>query len=491
MIANYDYLIVGSGAGGAALAYALADSGASILVLEKGKELPWDGSTLEVNEVFVNGRFKSKERWLDRHDREFTPEEYFNLGGKTMWYGAALIRFAEQEFAADPAHGCHNWPFRREQLEPYYERAEALLGVRTFAIEPDLRSLLDRLKRRDQGWRELSLPLALEPEILEQEVEAKHFDGFASVRGSKGDAQRKIWDRLAYRDNVTVMSGKAVEQLLPGARAQAISGVRCEDGSEFRARRVILAAGALHSPRLIQRYLESFPEAMPPERGQWIGRYAKFHLNTAMLVLGPNRRTDLLRKTVLLFHQRFPHSSVQTLGWMDGEIVGAQLPSLLPRALANALANLLGARAYGFWITTEDGSHAENRVIAERADSPPRLDFDRNRLPAAEREHRALLRHLSLQFAGMGLAPFVKRMPLAATAHACGTLVTGNDPAASVVDANGLMHGMENLYVADGSVLPRSSRVNPALTIYAWGLRLADHLLAIEKKGSAPQEINA
>jgi len=35
---------------------------------------------------------------------------------------------------------------------------------------------------------------------------------------------------------------------------------------------------------------------------------------------------------------------------------------------------------------------------------------------------------------------------------------------------------MENLYVADGSILPRSSRVNPALTIYAWGLRLGKHL---------------
>ena len=35
---------------------------------------------------------------------------------------------------------------------------------------------------------------------------------------------------------------------------------------------------------------------------------------------------------------------------------------------------------------------------------------------------------------------------------------------------------MEGLYVGDGSVLPRSSRVNPALTIYAWGLRLGEHL---------------
>jgi choline dehydrogenase-like flavoprotein len=35
---------------------------------------------------------------------------------------------------------------------------------------------------------------------------------------------------------------------------------------------------------------------------------------------------------------------------------------------------------------------------------------------------------------------------------------------------------MINLHVVDGSVLPRSSRVNPALTIYAWALRVADKL---------------
>jgi choline dehydrogenase-like flavoprotein len=55
-------------------------------------------------------------------------------------------------------------------------------------------------------------------------------------------------------------------------------------------------------------------------------------------------------------------------------------------------------------------------------------------------------------------------------------MVTGTDPAASVVDPDGKVHGMQGLYVGDGSILPRSSRVNPALTIYAWGLRLGDHL---------------
>ena len=44
------------------------------------------------------------------------------------------------------------------------------------------------------------------------------------------------------------------------------------------------------------------------------------------------------------------------------------------------------------------------------------------------------------------------------------------------VDPHGRVHGMHNLYVVDGSVLPRISRVNPALTIYAWALRVAGKL---------------
>jgi choline dehydrogenase-like flavoprotein len=45
-----------------------------------------------------------------------------------------------------------------------------------------------------------------------------------------------------------------------------------------------------------------------------------------------------------------------------------------------------------------------------------------------------------------------------------------------VVDAQGKVHGLDGLYVVDGSVLPRSSRVNPSLTIYAWSLRVAELL---------------
>jgi choline dehydrogenase-like flavoprotein len=73
---------------------------------------------------------------------------------------------------------------------------------------------------------------------------------------------------------------------------------------------------------------------------------------------------------------------------------------------------------------------------------------------------------------------------LAGTAHVNGTLIAGDDPRTSVVDAQGKVHGLKSLYVVDGSVLPRSSRVNPSLTIYAWSLRAAG-LLAKQLTQSA------
>ena len=55
MSESYDYLIIGSGAGGAAAAYRLGQSGARVLLLEKGEPLPRDGSTLDPTQVLRRG----------------------------------------------------------------------------------------------------------------------------------------------------------------------------------------------------------------------------------------------------------------------------------------------------------------------------------------------------------------------------------------------------------------------------------------------------
>jgi choline dehydrogenase-like flavoprotein len=483
---HYDYIIIGSGAGGAAAAWRLASAGSQVLLLEKGNPLPRDGSTLDVRRVIREGSFKSHEPWLDKDGRQFAPEEYFNLGGKTKWYGAALLRYSPREFEPDEAHQCLGWPIAYADLEPYYAEAEQCLGVRVFAPEPGLATIVRRLTSSGSGWRAESLPLALSAEITGHPEEAAHFDAFASVKGLKGDAESAFLQAARELPNLRVQSGMAVAELLgDNYQSLRLRGVMTEDGQIFEGRTVLLAAGALHSPRLLQQYLKRTGlEACLPCAAQ-VGRYYKQHLLTALVAFTPRRQNDLLRKTLVLLNERVPHSSVQPLGF-DGELIGALMPALVPQRLATAL----GQYAYGFFLQTEDGSDAANRIIAKNGSSLPQMDYDPRRLAPAHAEHRRLVRGFRNALLRAGCLGFSKRIPLSGTAHACGSLVAGDDPASSVVDAAGKVHGMDNLYVVDGSVLPRSSRVNPSLTIYAWSLRVSGLLnrSATEARNASARE---
>jgi len=468
-----DAIIVGSGAGGAAAAYRLVQGGLRVLLLEKGDHLPTDGSTLDVQRVVHDAEFLSREVWVDGAGRRLTPEEHFNVGGKTKWYGAALLRLSEHEFLADEAHGCRAWPISLSTLEPYYREAERLLRVRAFDAEPTLSHILSRIVRADGAWQQTPLPLGLDPNIACERVEATHFDGFASVRSLKADAETSFLSKLNGNALFTLVTNAEVRTLLAdlGART-VITGVQLSDGRELRAPLVLLAAGALHSPRLLERYIdtEGLRDELPA--AAHVGRYLKLHLLTAMVGASLRHTNDILRKTTLLTSVHYPHSSVQPLGF-DAEVISSLLPKWIPRLIGREV----GARAYGFFLQTEDGSSGQNCVRDGRQGLPPVLDYAERRLAAAQREHRAFTRAFQLALTRAGLLGFTHRIGPTGTAHACGTLICGDSAADSVVDAEGRVHGLSGLYVVDGSVLPRSSRVNPSLTIFAWALRVSDLIL--------------
>lgn len=473
---NYDAIIIGSGAGGSAAAYKLAMAGRKVLLVEKGQALPKDGSTQDIHKVIEQGAFKSHEPWLDSDNRMFKPEEYFNLGGKTKWYGAALLRFHPSEFEADTEFHCLAWPFGYQELEPYYKEAETQLGVRRFDVENDLKRINDRLLTQNSGWQSLPLPLGLNPVINQDEREARHFDGFASSKGLKADAEVTFLQKIMGLTNLAVVTGHAAVNLLGDRETPSrLTGVRLSDGRTYHGTTIILAAGAMHSPRLLQDYLQHSGLAATLACSQSAGRYFKRHILTAMLAFSPARKFDRLRKTLFWLNPNFAHSSVQPLGF-SADALSALFPAYVPHRLAHWLSQF----AYGFFLQTEDGSHAGNQISSyahSRDKTLPKLDYDAQRTPTNTREHSRMVGSFRTALRRAGFFCFTKTIPLAGTAHACGTLVTGSDPEQSVVDSQGKVHGMENLYVADGSILPRISRVNPALTIYAWGLRLGDHLV--------------
>ncbi len=399
-----------------------------MLLLEKKWELPSDGSTLDVAQVIYEGRFKARETWLDGRRRNFAPEEHFNVGGKTKWYGAAVLRYSPHEFEADPDHQCLAWPIGYRDLEPYYDEAERLLGVRLFPAEANLTSIARRIRHRNSGWKTEPLPLALSPEIINHPEEARRFDAFASVKGLKADAERVFIDPIRSDANFRLHIGDAVAQLIPDdSDSRRVNAVVTESGKRFECRTLILAAGALHSPRLLQNYLATTGLDRRLPSAAVVGRNYKQHLLTAMIGFGSSPQTDVLRKTLIFLHEKLPHSSVQPLGF-DGELIAGLMPKLLPRRLATRP----GQYAYGFFLQTEDGSHPANRVIAGTDARAPQLDYDPRRLPRARLEHRRLVRALGRGLLRANMLVFSRPIPLSGTAHACGSLVMGNDPASSV-----------------------------------------------------------
>ncbi len=163
-----------------------------------------------------------------------------------------------------------------------------------------------------------------------------------------------------------------------------------------------------------------------------------------------------------------------------------------PAALVDAVYREVVRRpaALGLYAQAEQAPNPESRVtLSDRRDrfGAHRLQLDW-RLADADRE--SMLRSLELigvelERAGIG------RVEPAAWLHAAGpppaSRLTGGhhqlgtarmsaDPRRGVVDPRGRVHGVANLYVADGSVFPSIGFANPLLTIVALALRTADHL---------------
>jgi choline dehydrogenase-like flavoprotein len=142
--------------------------------------------------------------------------------------------------------------------------------------------------------------------------------------------------------------------------------------------------------------------------------------------------------------------------------------------------------AYEAWVSrgvdwlamSEDLPSVDNRVIVE-ADGRIRLQYRPNNL----RAHRMLVKETKRILRRLGFWATVSHSHgRRNTSHQCGTVVFGTDPRHSVLDPYCRSHDVGHLFVVDASFFPSSAAVNPALTIAAQALRVADHIKDTELK---------
>src|SRR5262249_4848425 len=87
---HYDVIIVGTGAGGGTLAWALAPTGKKILLLERGDYVPREKENWSTLAVNLEARYNTKEEWRDSKGKPLHPHTNYYVGGNTKFYGAAL-----------------------------------------------------------------------------------------------------------------------------------------------------------------------------------------------------------------------------------------------------------------------------------------------------------------------------------------------------------------------------------------------------------------
>ena len=488
-----DVIIIGSGMGGATLAAALAPTGRRIMVLERGEHLRSSPADRDSDAIFGDGVFRPEEEWLDGHDRPFNPGNYYNVGGNSKFYGAALIRYRASDFDAVSHSGGRTpgWPIEYSELEADYQSAEEMYQVRgrqtddptepahsghythpPVPDEPDLAAL--RARFRQAGLHPSHIPLGVDLTAWLAAGQTT-WDAYPNTCGGKMDAETCGLAAAVSHENVTLRTGCTVERLECDGQGHVTAAI-LPNGERLRASRFVVAAGAVQTAALLLRSANENYSAGLANRSDQVGRNFMNHNCSAVLALHPLRKNrSVYQKTLMLndfYHPSNAHpalGNVQMLGKITGPILAATTP--LPRPVAHWIAS----RSFDFYAMSEDMPNPDSRVTLKNGQI--KLDWRRSNWDA----HLQLVKELKRILRSIGFPivlsrAFDRRTP----SHQCGTARMGNDPAHSVVDSFCQSHDHPNLSIVDASVLPTSAAVNPALTIAALALRAGRHITQTE-----------
>ena len=496
---QYDIVIIGSGAGGGTMAYALAETGARILVIERGDFVPREDENWNPTAVWKQLRYQVKESWLDAQGIEFRPYTHYGVGGNTKFWGSVLYRLRREDFAAlehvdgvSPA-----WPIDYDTLEPYYDRAEAIYHVHgQHGLDPTepprgpfpyppiphsegMAEIVAGLER--QGLHPSPLPLGLmRPGEVDGCILCNTCNSFPCKVHAKSEAEVCCLRPALARGNVTLWTNARATRLLTNPSGTRVESIDVEHDGQTRrvaAPLVIVSCGAVNSAALLlQSANGAHPNGLANSSGL-VGRRYMAHLATMMQGFYPFRKnTTVFQKTVAIndFYFRgpdtpYPLGQIQSQGRTHGVMAQIVVP-WIPLWAYDAWV----ARGVDWLAVSEDLPDPDNRVEVA-PDGRIRLRYRPNNLVAHARLVTATKRILRR----LGFWIVVAHSHQSRnTTHQCGTLCFGTDPQTSVLDPFCRTHDVANLFVVDASFFPSSAAVNPGLTIAAQALRVADHIKA-------------
>ena len=544
-----DAVIIGSGASGGIAAKILAEGGIKVLLLERGDNhfVGLDRPEGIVTNHFGNDELKFQHRDFIYHGPRIDPRTFRSsedeeasfvgnvnalpstVGGGTIDYDAFSPRIQQKHLRIKTLFGqlegtsIEDWPISYDDLEPFYDEAEKIIGVQgeagsnpfeeprssPFPMPPgypryDGLLLADAARRL--GYHPCPAPAAINSMAYRGRPACANC-GFCSGIGcainAKGStAVTAIRDAL-LTGNCELRPNSFVHLLKTNSSGTRIESVEyigpkgdkvVQQGGIF-----ILACNTIESARLC---LLSANDAHPSglgNRSDMLGRNLMFHHDHLTIGVFPNRIHGHRGRTTSHAMDDFnippdPDDPNKVFGggvWLFG---GA----LHPIAYAKHLP-LIGASHKSWmreskfrdYITSIELIGEEPPVLTNRVDLDPKVR-DVNGFPVARITYKS---HPNDQIAAEYYRPKIEEILWEAGAisvlwvddvrprrgpssnHIAGTLRMGTDPDRSVTDPYGRFHDVENLYCADGGLFVTSTSYNPTMTQQALAVRQAHHIL--------------
>lgn len=404
--------------------------------------------------------------------------------------------------ALDPEVMVEDWPLTAADLDPYHDRVERLLEVAggaasggrelPGALAPTAWTTRMAGAARRRGWTPFAAPAALRSDALAPPAAGSVSDELLAAAIASGAVE--------VRSEAT-----ALEVLVDGDRVRGVRYRRAGRTLEQRARAVVLAASVFENVRLLLLSRSpAFPAGLANGSGQ-VGRH--FMAHSVLLVHGLFAGEDLGRASgtpaqataIADFDgDAFDHRGLGFVGGslLQAAMTGPTAPGGGPLATAPPPGIRPGTPAARRWAA--DHGRSVGSVWAQPEQLPRaghRLDLDpahadplgrpvlrvTHGLAVDDRRRAAFLAARMgewLREAGAARVWTAPLVPQPLGTHLYGGTRMGGDPATSVVDADGIAHGRDDLAIVGSSTFPTTGGRGPTQTIEALAWRTAERLAA-------------
>ncbi|RUX61265.1 GMC family oxidoreductase, partial [Mesorhizobium sp. M7A.F.Ca.CA.002.12.1.1] len=428
-----------------------------------------------------------------------------SVGGSTTHWAGASLRFQEHEFKTLSTYGkleganLLDWPITLAEMEPYYAKAEAKMGVTGTNDWPRLpgNNNFKVLKAGadELGYKECHTGNMAINSVDRDDRNSCQQTGFC-FQGCKWGAK---WSTL-YTE---IPKGEATGHLEVRPNAMAIkinhdasgkvTGVvyADKDGKlqEQKARIVAVAGNSIESPRLLLNSASGkFPDGLANSSGQ-VGKNYMRHTTGSVYAIF-DRPVHMYRGTTMAGIIRDEARHDPSRGFVGGyefETLSLGLPFMAafldPGAWGRSFTTALDHYDHmaGLWIVGEDMPRAENRITlhADEKDAHgmPIADvhFDDHPNDTAMRNHA--YKQATALYDAVGATRTFPTPPYPST-HNLGTNRMSEKAEDGVVNKHGQAHDIKNLFVSDGSQFTTGAAENPTLTIVSLAIRQADYIAA-------------